>query len=170
MTSSAMSASTARSRRQVGTVASSTSASPGSTSTGSVPAAMRTRRPGGGRVRLDPDPGEELALFVGGEGRAEQPVDPRRPEGDVGRRRLVGVRIDRARGDLAARPLGDEARRPVGADPGEAELLALLETQAGLGAEGVAERRPADADRVEDGRLDDDVGGPLPDLGCRRRP
>ncbi len=78
----------------------------------------------------------------------------------------IGVRIDGARGDLAARPLGDEARRPVGTDPGEAELLALLEAQARLGAEGVAEGRPADADRVEDGRLDDDVGGPLPDLGC----
>ena len=165
MTSSAMSASTARSRRQrrdrrvdhlgipgldVERIRTRGDADPG---------------PRAGRRRLDPDPGEERALLVRREVRAEQPVDPRRPEGDVGRRRLIGVRIDRARGDLAARPLGDEAGRPVGTDPGEAEFLALLEAQAGLGSEGVAEGRPADADRIEDGRLDDDVGGPLPDLG-----
>jgi len=53
---------------------------------------------------------------------------------------------------------------PIGADAGQPELLALLETQAGLGAERVAECGPADADRVEDGRLDDDVGGRVADL------
>ena len=38
-----------------------------------------------------------------------------------------------------------EPRRPVGAEPGEPELLALLEPEARLGAEGVALAGPADA-------------------------
>ena len=118
-----------------------------------------------GRGRLDPDPGEERSLLVGCEVRAQQPVDPGRPEGDVRERRLGRVRIDHARRDLAACPFGDEAGRAIGTDPREAELLALLEAEARLGAQGVAEGRPPDADRVEDRRLDDDVGGPLPDLG-----
>ena len=79
-------------------------------------------------------------------------------------------RVDRARRDLAAGPLGDEPGRPVGADPRQAELLALLEAQARLGAERVAERRPADADRVEDGRLDDDVGRRVADLATSAPP
>ena len=44
-------------------------------------------------------------------------------------------------------------------------VLALLEPKARLGAEGVALAGPADAHRVEDGRLDDDVGRPVRHLG-----
>ena len=122
----------------------------------------RDARARGGRRRLDPDPGQQRALLVGREGRPEQAVDPRRPERDVRRRRLDRVRIDAPGRDLAAGPFGDEPRGPVGAEPRQARLLALLEAQAGLGSQRVAERRPADADRVEDGRFDDDVGRPSP--------
>ena len=130
-----------------------------------MPAATRIRVPGAAGAVSIPTRARSARCSSGAKSVPEQPVDPRRPEGDVRERRLGRVRIDDARRDLATRPLGDEAGRPVGADPREAELLALLEAQAGLGPQGVAEGRPADADRVEDGRLDDDVGGPLPDLG-----
>src|SRR4029079_18949798 len=46
--------------------------------------------------------------------------------------------------------LGEQARRPVRPDPGETRLLALLEPEALLGAEGVALAGPANDDRVED--------------------
>ena len=58
-----------------------------------------------------------------------------------------------------ARPIRPEAR--------ESMLLALLEAEARLGPERVAECRPADADRIEDRRLDDDVGRRVRDLGRR---
>ena len=42
------------------------------------------------------------------------------------------------------------------------ELLALLEAQARLRAQRIAEGGPADADRVEDRRLDHDLAGRVP--------
>ena len=65
MTSSAMSASTARSRRQVGTVASTTSASAGLDVDRVGARGDADPSPGAGRRRLDPDPGEERPLLVG---------------------------------------------------------------------------------------------------------
>ena len=88
----------------------------------------------------------------------EQPVDAGRSERDPGRLRLGRVRVDAAGRDGPAGPLGDQSRRAIRAEPGEPELLALLEAQAGLGAEGVALAGPPDRDRVEDRRLDDHVG------------
>ena len=73
-----------------------------------------------------------------------------------------GARVDAARRDGAAGPLGDEPRGPVRADAREPELLALLEAEAGLAAEGVALAGPADRDRIEDRRLDDDVASSCP--------
>jgi len=46
----------------------------------------------------------------------------------------------------------------------QAVLLALLEPKARLGAERIAEGRPPDRHRVEDRRLDDDIGRPVRDL------
>src|SRR3990172_4407734 len=63
-----------------------------------------------------------------------------------------------------AGPGRDELRRAVRAQAGEAMLLALLEAQAGLAAQAVALPGAADADRIEDGRLDDDGRRPLADL------
>ena len=134
--------------------------------------------PGVGGSALDPDPGEQLALFVDPQRRPEQPVHAGGSEGDVRRCWLDGIRIDDAGGDRAARPFGDQAGRAIGAEPGQARLDALLEPQARLGPEGVAEGRPADAHRVEDGRLDDDVrrrgsdlgAGPAHDAGDGERP
>ena len=68
---------------------------------------------------------------------------------------LDRVRIHDSNGDSCAGPLGKELCCPVGTEPRQAELLALLEAQAGLAAQGVAERGSADRDRIEDGRLDD---------------
>ena len=166
-----MSASTARSRRQVGHGrVDDASSAPASTVERLRAGGDRDPRPGDGRRRLDPDPGEQVALLVGSERRAQEPVDAGRPERDVGRRGLDRVGVDGAGGDLAAGPLGDQASRPVGAEPGQPRLLALLEAQARLRPERIAEGRPADADRVEDGRLDDDVRRRVADLGARRRP
>ena len=67
----------------------------------------------------------------------------------------VGVRVDHADRRPPAGPLGKELRGSVGAEPGQSELLALLEAEAGLAAQRVAERGAPDRDGVEDGRLDD---------------
>jgi hypothetical protein len=123
--------------------------------------------PGGGRRGLDPDTGEQRALLVGVEGGTEQAVDAGRTERDVRRSRLDRVGVDRTGRHLPARPLGDEACRPVRTEPCETRLLALLEAEAGFGTERVAEGGAADADRVEDGRLDDHVRRPLPDFRGR---
>ena len=125
-------------------------------------AATVDRRPGRRRLGGDADPAEQRALLVGRQLGAEEAVDPRRSEGDTRRRRLRGVRVDGAGRDASAGPLADEARRPIRAEPCEAMLLALLEAQARLGAEGVPERGPADAHRVEDGRFDRDVRSSRP--------
>ena len=138
----------------------------------SCPAATADARPGGRPAPSRCRPGRAArAARRSRSRRPEQPVDARRPERDVRRRRARPGSSRRAPGaTVAAGPLGDEPRRPVRADPREPELLALLEAEARLGAEGVAEGRPADADRVEDGRLDDDVGRRLARPRTRRRP
>ncbi len=46
-------------------------------------------------------------------------------------------------------------------------VLALLEAQARLAAQGISGGGPTDRDRIEDGRLDDHGRGPLPDLARR---
>ena len=75
------------------------------------------------------------------------------------RRRRLRLAVDDADGGPTAGPAQHERGGPVGAGQGHAVLLALLEAQAGLAAQGVAEGGAADAHRVEDGRLDDDVPG-----------
>src|SRR4029079_7183693 len=79
----------------------------------------------------------------------------------------VGRRVDAPGGNGPAGPLRDQPRRPVRAEPGEPELLALLEPEAGLAAEGIALAGSPDRHRIEDGRLDDDVGRAVLDLGRR---
>jgi hypothetical protein len=116
------------------------------------------------RVAVDACSGDERPLLGRRVGRAEQSVDPRRPEGEPGLGRLVRVRIHDAGGDSTSGPLDDERGGPVGAGARQAVFLALLEAQRGLRAQAVPERRATDADRVEDGRLDDDVGGRRRDL------
>ena len=126
----------------------------------------RNHDPGAARcgLRLDPDTGEEAALLVGVELGPEQAIDPSRPVRNARRRWFDRVGVDRARRDGPASPLGHETGGPVRADPGEAGLQALLEAQAGIGTQGVAERRLADVHRVEDRRFDDDLRRPLRDL------
>ena len=75
-----------------------------------------------------------------------------------------GGAVDPAALEGPARPVEDQSSAAVRADPGEPGLLALLEAQARLRAEPVALAGPADADRVEDGRLDHDIGRGLADL------
>ncbi len=168
MTSSVMSASIARSRRQVGTVASTTS----SVARLDVERLRCPRRRGSGV----PAPAGAVSIPTRASSARCSSVANVVPSSRLtraGRKATwagggsAGFDVDGAGRDLAAGPLGDEAGRPVGTEPREAELLALLEAEAGLGPEGVAEGRPADADRVEDGRLDDDVRRPVPDLGRR---
>ena len=112
----------------------------------------------------DAGPREQGALLVGGDGLAEEALDARRPEGhaDLGRRRRL--RVHDPDGGSAAGPAQDERRRPVGPEARHGVLLALLEAQARLAAQGVAEGRAPDADGVEDGRLDDDPPRGRPDL------
>ena len=119
------------------------------------------------RLRRDADASEEVALKVLRDLRAEQPVHAARPERDPRRSRLVGRRVDAPGGHGAASPLRDQSRRPVRPEPGQPELLALLEPEAGLAAEGVALAGPPDRHGVEDRRLDDDVGRTVLDLGRR---
>ena len=64
-------------------------------------------------------------------------------------------------------PLRDQPRGAVRAQPRQPMLLALLEPEACLGSQRVAERGPPDRDRIEDRRLDDDVAGRVRDLGAR---
>ena len=123
-----MSASIARSARQVGTIAVQDLPPPARPAAGrraatgiGVPApGFRWRRPRA----------QERGLGAGGELRAEQPVHARRAERDAS-----GFGLDR-RGvhptgrDLAAGPGHDELGDAIGADPGETDLLALLEAQA----------------------------------------
>ena len=80
---------------------------------------------------------------------------------------LDRIGVDRARSDRAAGPLGDQARRAIGADACQARLLALLEAQARLGPKRIAEGRAPDADRIEDRGLNHDLRGGLVDLGAR---
>ncbi len=134
--------------------------------------------PRGGGLEPDADPLEERRLLHVGEGGAEQPVDAAGTERDPLRPWLGGRRVDSPGGRGPARPGHDELRDAVGADPGEADLLALLEAEARLRAEGAVEGRAADADGVEDRRFHDDVagrlrhlgGGPAHDAGDRERP
>ena len=110
------------------------------------------------------DAREQGALLVDVDRLAERPVHARWPERDahgLGRRR---VRVDDPDRDSPARPAADERGCPVGAHGREAVVLALLEAEARLAPERVAEGRPADADRVEDRRLDDDLVGRVRDL------
>ena len=129
------------------------------------PGGHRDACPGRCRRGLDPDAGQERALLLGRDGRPEEAIDAGRPERHPGRCRFHGIRIDDAGCDGPAGPLGDETSGPVRAEARQPELLALLEAQARLGAQGIAEGRPADVDRVEDGRLDGHVGGRVADLG-----
>ena len=52
----------------------------------------------------------------------------------------------------------------MGGRQGDRVIQTLLEPKARLAAQRVSCRGPADRDRIEDGRLDDDRGRPLPDL------
>ncbi len=88
-------------------------------------------------------------------------------EGDARRLGLARIGVDGASRDAATRPLAHQPRRPIGTETGEPMLLALLEAQAGLGPQRVAEGGPADADRVEDRGFDDDGGRRVAHLGCR---
>ena len=143
-----------------------TSSSPDGTSSGFEPAATTIRVPGAAGAGVDPDARKERALLVRAEARPGEPVDTGGPEGDVPLRRFRGRRVDRARRDLAAGPLRDEAGRPVRPETRETPFLALLEAEAGVGPQRVTEGRPPDADRVEDGGLDDDLGRVVADLGA----
>ena len=71
------------------------------TTSGSPPAAIDDDLgPRAGRRGLDADPREHLALRVGAEVRAQQPVDARRPERDAcAAPGSVGLRVDRPRSD-----------------------------------------------------------------------
>ena len=110
------SASIAMSRRQVGTIA--TSDVRRVRLDGQRLGARRDRHDpvgglGGRRLGLDPDPGEERALLVGRERRAEQAVHPRR----AGTRRgsgpgSAGRAVDPAAGDRRRRPTRRRAARP----------------------------------------------------------
>ena len=112
----------------------------------------------------DADALEKRGLLVGGDVRAEQSVDPGRPKRDLRRIRLARICIDASGGHRAAGPVGQQLGDAVGPDAGEPELLALLESEAGLGAQPVPLPRPADVDRVEDGRLHDDLARRLAHL------
>ena len=135
------------SRRHVGTTAART-ASPRAavTVSGFAPAATGiARSPAPATVvGRDADPIEEGPLVGARQRRPEEPVHPSRPECDPARRGLVRGAVDPAGRDGATGPLGDQARRAVGADPGEADLLALLEAEAGLRSQPIALARPAD--------------------------
>src|SRR5207244_9954217 len=85
-----------------------------------------------GIIGFDADAVEQLALLAGLEHGTQEPVDPRRPEHDPGPVRLLGRGIDPAGEDGATGPLVDEPGATVGADPGEPELLALIEAMAGV--------------------------------------
>ncbi len=121
----------------------------------------------GCRLGLDPDPRQEVPLLVGRQRGAQQPVDPRGPERDPRRPRLVGRGIDPSAGDHAARPFLYELRGAVGADPRQPRLLALLEPAARLGAQREPLGRPPDAHWVEDRRLDGNVSRRVADLRGR---
>ena len=123
--------------------------------------ACRARR----RLGDHADARQQLALLLDRDLHAEEAVDARRSERDVHGLEFRRVRVDDPGRDRAAGPRLDEPGAAVGAEPRQPVLLALLEAEARLGPQGVAERRPADAHRVEDGRLDDDVGGRVRDLG-----
>ena len=83
---------------------------------------------------------------------------------------LVGRGVDATRGDLAARPLGEQLGGAVRADARQPRLLALLEPASASerSASRCAVRRMLTGSKIA--ALDDDVGGPVRDLGRRRRP
>ena len=155
-----------RSRRHVGTMA-TRAGSPAGHREGLLAGGDGDRRPGCGRLEADADPLEERRLLDVGERRAEEPVDPARPERDAPGPGLVRCGVDPSGRGRPARPADDQLRDAVGAEAGEARLLALLEAEARLGAEREVEGRAADAHRVEDGQFDDDVGRRLRDLRGR---
>ena len=148
-------------------------ASPASTSSGFGPAATThaRARPAPARSRSRREPAARAARRPSSVV-AEQAVDASRPERDAcATGGSSGAVSTTPRATVAAGPLGDQPGGPVRAEARQPELLALLEAQAGLGAQRVAEGRPADADRVEDRRLDDDVASSSSaDLRRRRRP
>ena len=165
-----MSASIARSRRQVGTVAiEAPRLGPGRRR-----AASARRRPGSacrpaaGSVAM-PTRASSAALL--GWSAASTPSSRSTRAGRNGHARRLGLGRDRCRRRPA--PTGPPAHstmsRAVRSAPsaGEPMLLALLEPEARLGAQRVPERGAADADRVEDGRLDDHVRRRVADLRCR---
>ena len=121
--------------------------------------------PGRGGLGRDPDPLQQGALLGRAGRRPEEPVDASRAERHVRRGRRLRRRVDDATRDRTAGPLGDEPGRPVRAEPGQSMLLALLEPEARLRAQGVPEGCPADAHRIEDRGLDDDVRRGVGDLG-----
>src|SRR5207244_2847195 len=104
------------------------------------------------------------ALFFGPRLDAEQPVDSDRPERQSQRLRLLRIRVRSSPRDRPARPFGDQPCHSIRADPRDAALLALLETEAGFGAKPEPLSGPADAHGVEDRGLDDDVPGRLGNL------
>ena len=124
-------------------------------------------RAGRGRLGLDADACQHAGLFRGRQVGAEQPVDAGGPERDTRRLWLCRVRVDGAGRDLATGPLVDEPGGAIGTQPCQTMFLALLEPEAGLGSQREPEGGPADADRVEDGRLDHHVRRRLGDLGPR---
>ncbi len=155
-----------RSRRQDGIVATMADPAGASTASGSASAATSIRIGPGRRSGDDPGPGQHATLLVRVEVEPEQPADAARAEGHLAVGRLVGRAVDPPDAQRPTGPLEHEPRTAVGPDPGEVERLTLLEPETRLRPQTVALAGPADADRVEDRRLDDHVRRVRPDLGC----
>ncbi len=101
---------------------------------------------------------KRVAHLRGARVRAQQAIDTRRAERHAARLVVNRVRVNDADSDSTAGPLRQQLRRAIRADTCEARLLALLEAQAGLAAQRVAESGAADRDRIEHGRLHDHRG------------
>ena len=153
-----------RSRRQDGIVA-TTPRPPGPRR----PAARHPRRRRSGRPGRrsgdDPGPGQHAALARPRRGRARAAGRPGAGRNATPRSAGSSGCCPPARRRPSRRPTAHEPRTAVRPDPGEVERLSLLEPEARLRPQTVALAGPADADRVEDRRLDDHVrvSGPISD-------
>ena len=107
---------------------------------------------------------QKAALLVCGNRRAEQLPHAGGPEGQLCRGRLLRRSVDATFRDRTAGPGERELRDPICPDAGETELLALLEAKARFGPQGVPMAGPTDADRIEHGGLDCDLGRRIRDL------
>jgi hypothetical protein len=112
---------------------------------------------------LEAQPAEERELLVRGHLEAHDRVRAIRVKADLRNLRQFALHVHMS-GPAGARELDDQLRRELRRRAGEMRIDTLLPAVRTFGPQTQPVRAPQDADRLEVGRLQEDVDGRIPDL------